>query len=61
MSSQQAMVTEQPSTPMNRSKQVPFGLLLPVLLPQLDKDRAMQLTTLFTKLKVGPTCKFIVK
>ncbi|KAK9928446.1 hypothetical protein M0R45_025582 [Rubus argutus] len=51
MSSQQAMVTEQPSTPMNRSKQVPFGLLLPVLLPQLDKDRAMQLTTLFTKLK----------
>ncbi|KAM5573934.1 transcription initiation factor TFIID subunit 4b [Rosa sericea] len=51
MSSQQAMTTEQPSTPMNRSKQVPFGLLLPVLLPQLDKDRAMQLTTLFGKLK----------
>ncbi|XP_050378112.1 transcription initiation factor TFIID subunit 4b isoform X2 [Argentina anserina] len=51
MSSQQAMPAEQPSTPMNRSKQVPFGLLLPVLLPQLDKDRAMQLQTLFTKLK----------
>ncbi|KAB2626259.1 transcription initiation factor TFIID subunit 4b-like [Pyrus ussuriensis x Pyrus communis] len=51
MSSQQAMITEQPSNPMNRSKQVPFGLLLPVLLPQLDKDRAMQLNTLFGKLK----------
>ncbi|VVA23208.1 PREDICTED: mRNAion initiation factor [Prunus dulcis] len=51
MSSQQAMIPEQPSNPMNRSKQVPFGLLLPVLLPQLDKDRAMQLTTLFGKLK----------
>ncbi|XP_004300119.1 PREDICTED: uncharacterized protein LOC101295421 [Fragaria vesca subsp. vesca] len=51
ISSQQAMTTEQPSIPANRSKQVPFGLLLPVLLPQLDKDRAMQLTTLFSKLK----------
>lgn len=60
MSSQQAMIPEQPSNPMNRSKQVPFGLLLPVLLPQLDKDRAMQLTTLFGKLKVGLTHIIIV-
>ncbi|KAI9086900.1 hypothetical protein K1719_031061 [Acacia pycnantha] len=51
MSNQQATVTEQPSSQINRSKQVPFGLLLPILIPQLPKDRAMQLQTLFTKLK----------
>ncbi|XP_028752428.1 transcription initiation factor TFIID subunit 4b isoform X2 [Neltuma alba] len=51
MSNQQATVTEQPSSQINRSKQVPFGLLLPILLPQLPKDRAMQLQTLFAKLK----------
>lgn len=41
----------QPSNPLNRGKQVPFALLLPVILPQLDKDRAMQLQTLYSKLK----------
>ncbi|CAJ1972748.1 unnamed protein product [Sphenostylis stenocarpa] len=51
MSNQQATVSEQPSSQGNRSKQVPFGLLLPILLPQLAKDRAMQLQTLFAKLK----------
>ncbi|CAI8599320.1 unnamed protein product [Vicia faba] len=51
MSNQQATVNEQPSSQINRSKQVPFGLLLPILIPQLAKDRAMQLTTLFNKLK----------
>ncbi|KAF7830561.1 transcription initiation factor TFIID subunit 4b-like isoform X1 [Senna tora] len=51
MSNQQATVTEQPSNQMNRSKQVPFGLLLPILIPQLPKDSAMQLQTLFNKLK----------
>ncbi|KAK7376952.1 hypothetical protein VNO80_02372 [Phaseolus coccineus] len=51
MSNQQATVSEQPSSQVNRSKQVPFGLLLPILLPQLAKDRAMQLQTLFAKLK----------
>ncbi|XP_061355678.1 transcription initiation factor TFIID subunit 4b-like [Gastrolobium bilobum] len=57
MSNQQATVTEQPSSQTNRSKQapmgkqVPFGLLLPLLVPQLPKDRAMQLQTLFAKLK----------
>ena len=55
MSNQQATVSEQPSSQGNRStsKQVPFGMLLPILLPQLAKDRAMQLQTLFAKLKVG--------
>ncbi|CAI8612428.1 unnamed protein product [Vicia faba] len=51
MSNQQATVNEQPSSQINHSKQVPFGLLLPILIPQLAKDRAMQLTTLFNKLK----------
>ena len=52
MSNQQATVNEQPSSQVNRSKQVPFGLLLPILIPQLPKDRAMQLQTSFNKLKV---------
>ncbi|CAJ1972025.1 unnamed protein product [Sphenostylis stenocarpa] len=53
MSNQQATVSEQPSSQGNRSKQKPFGLLLPILLRQLAKDRAMQLQTLFAKLKKG--------
>ncbi|XP_059432111.1 transcription initiation factor TFIID subunit 4b-like isoform X2 [Corylus avellana] len=53
MSNQQATITEQASNPINRTKpgQVPFGVLLPVLQAQLDKDRAMQLQTIFAKLK----------
>ncbi|XP_030466584.1 transcription initiation factor TFIID subunit 4b-like [Syzygium oleosum] len=51
MSNQQATVPEQPPNRPNRVKQVPFALLLPVILPQLDKDRAMQLQTLYAKLK----------
>lgn len=58
MSNQQATVNEQPSSQINRSKQVPFGLLLPILIPQLAKDRAMQLQTLFNKLKVGFSNQF---
>lgn len=60
MSNQQATVSEQPSNPTNRSKQVPFGLLLPVLLPQLDKDKGMQLQILFGKLKVGSRQDFFI-
>ncbi|XP_020211463.1 transcription initiation factor TFIID subunit 4b isoform X2 [Cajanus cajan] len=51
MSNQQATVNEQPSSQVNRNKQVPFAMLLPMLIPQLAKDRAMQLQTLFNKLK----------
>ncbi|CAL0332753.1 unnamed protein product [Lupinus luteus] len=52
ISNQQDSFVEQPSSQMNHTnKQVPFGLLLPILIPQLPKDRAMQLQTLFTKLK----------
>ncbi|XP_057973427.1 transcription initiation factor TFIID subunit 4b isoform X2 [Malania oleifera] len=52
MNNQLATSAAQASNLMNRSsKQVPFALLLPVILPQLDKDRAMQLQTLYAKLK----------
>ncbi|XP_015885052.1 transcription initiation factor TFIID subunit 4b isoform X5 [Ziziphus jujuba] len=57
MSNQQATVSEQPSNPTNRGKQVPFGMLLPVLLPQLDKDKGMQLQILFGKLKSNEISK----
>lgn len=60
MSNQQATVSEQPSNPTNRGKQVPFGMLLPVLLPQLDKDKGMQLQILFGKLKVGSRKDFFI-
>ncbi|XP_022937987.1 transcription initiation factor TFIID subunit 4b-like [Cucurbita moschata] len=51
MSNQEAMVSEQANNSLNRSKQVPFASLMPVLMPQLDKDRGMQLQSLFNKLK----------
>nr|7AC1_A Chain A, Transcription initiation factor TFIID subunit 4 [Arabidopsis thaliana] len=38
--------------PINRNpKQVPFAALLPTLMNQLDKDRALQLRTLYARLK----------
>ncbi|KAI8002437.1 Transcription initiation factor TFIID subunit 4b [Camellia lanceoleosa] len=57
MNNQQAMTTEQARNPMNSGKQVPFAMLLPVLQPQLDKDRAMQLHTLYYKLKKNEISK----
>jgi transcription initiation factor TFIID subunit 4 len=58
MNNQQATVNEQPSSQINRSKQVSFDSLLHVLMPQLPKDRAMQLQTLYNKLKVGFSNQF---
>ncbi|KAL4276817.1 hypothetical protein AHAS_Ahas20G0245100 [Arachis hypogaea] len=57
ISNQQATVNEQPGGQINRKKQVPFGMLLPILIPQLPKDRAMQLQTLFSKLKKDEIAK----
>ncbi|GLT74383.1 hypothetical protein SLA2020_461860 [Shorea laevis] len=57
ISNQQTSSTQQPSIPMNRCKQVPFAMLLPALLPQLDPDRAMQLRTLYGKLKKNEIAK----
>ncbi|KAE8666462.1 PXMP2/4 family protein 4-like isoform X1 [Hibiscus syriacus] len=56
-SNQPASGAEQPNNPMNRGKQVPFAVLLPALVPQLDKDRAMQLHTLYGKLKKNEIAK----
>ncbi|KAK9705117.1 hypothetical protein RND81_07G034600 [Saponaria officinalis] len=44
-------VSEPVGTSSQRQKQIPFGSLLPIILPELDKDRAMQLQTLYTKLR----------
>ncbi|KAK8643081.1 hypothetical protein V6N13_012396 [Hibiscus sabdariffa] len=57
MSNQQASGAEKPNNPVNRGKQVPFAVLLPALAPQLDKDRAMQLHTLYDKLKKNEIAK----
>ncbi|XLT13775.1 hypothetical protein HN51_059465, partial [Arachis hypogaea] len=43
-----------PGDQVNRKKLVPFVMFLPILIPQLPKDRAMQLETLFSKLKMRP-------
>ncbi|CAM8926275.1 unnamed protein product [Rhodiola kirilowii] len=48
---QQVATSEQGSNTVNKGKQVPFALLLPVITPQLDKERAMQLNSLYAKLK----------
>ncbi|KAL5777622.1 hypothetical protein ACOSP7_010548 [Xanthoceras sorbifolium] len=57
MGNQPAVGTEQASNAINRGKQVPFALLLPALTPHLDKDRAMQLHTLYAKLKKNEIVK----
>ncbi|MCD7448430.1 hypothetical protein HAX54_041921 [Datura stramonium] len=41
----------------NKGKQVPFAMLFPHIQPQLDKDRAMQLQTLYLKLKKNEISK----
>ena len=52
MNNQQATFSEEPSSQIKHTIQVPFTTLLPLLLCQLPKDRAMQLQTMFVKLKV---------
>lgn len=54
MSNQQDMTTGKTANAMNRpaGKEVPFASLLPLIRPQLDKDRAMQLQVLYNQLKV---------
>lgn len=57
MSNQQAIAAGQAVNVMNRTKQVPFALLLPVIEPQLEKDRAMQLQNLYNRLKKNEISK----
>lgn len=54
MSNSQAMTSnsQQTVTTTKLNKQVPFGMLLPIIQPQLDKERSMQLNGLYFKLKV---------
>jgi transcription initiation factor TFIID subunit 4 len=58
MSNQQATVNEQPSSQVNRSIQLSFESVLLILMPQLPKDKVMQLQTLFNNLKVGFSNQF---
>ncbi|GAB4852301.1 hypothetical protein Ancab_016493 [Ancistrocladus abbreviatus] len=51
LSSQQTAVQEHTNSSVNRARQIPFGSLLPIILPELDKDRAMQLNRLYNQLR----------
>ncbi|KAI3958965.1 hypothetical protein MKX01_023641 [Papaver californicum] len=44
---------EQANNAQSRNKQVPFGLLLPTIMPHLEKDKAWQLNTLHMRSIVG--------
>ncbi|XP_075485852.1 transcription initiation factor TFIID subunit 4b-like isoform X2 [Primulina tabacum] len=59
ISNQQSLTSsnQQPGTSVKLNKQVPFGMLLPIIQPQLDKDRAMQLQTLYFKLRKNEISK----
>lgn len=55
-----AQATDQTNNPMRHNKPIPnisFSSLIPVLRPHLDKDRAMQLHTIFTKLRNNEVSK----
>lgn len=53
INNQQGTATEQASNSGNQIRNIPFAMLLPSIMPHLDKDRALQLRTLYAKLKVG--------
>ncbi|KAG1366867.1 transcription initiation factor TFIID subunit 4b [Cocos nucifera] len=55
LNSQQAPATNQANSFMRRMKvnsSIPFHMLIPILRPHLDKDRSMQLMSIFTKLRL---------
>ncbi|KAJ6399951.1 hypothetical protein OIU84_015578 [Salix udensis] len=56
MSNQQTAGTDQVGSQKN-SRQIPFAILLPALKPYLDKDREMQLQTLYNKLRKNEIAK----
>ncbi|KAJ4955104.1 hypothetical protein NE237_011887 [Protea cynaroides] len=51
MNNQLTPAADQASNPNSRGKQVPFALLLPIITPHLEKDKATQLHALFGKLR----------
>ncbi|RZC66383.1 hypothetical protein C5167_010077 [Papaver somniferum] len=42
---------EQANNEQSRNRPVPFGLLIPMIMPHLEKDKAQQLDSLYTKLR----------
>ncbi|KAL8127981.1 hypothetical protein AgCh_014777 [Apium graveolens] len=57
MNSQQAAASSQANTASKNGKQVPFAMLFPVIEPLLDKDKAMQLRTIYNRLKKNEISK----
>ncbi|KAG9448832.1 hypothetical protein H6P81_008797 [Aristolochia fimbriata] len=60
MSNQVSLVAEQTNSPMRRNKyptNISFAQLIPVLRPHLQKDRNMQLETVFNKLRRNEVTK----
>ncbi|KAL1822193.1 hypothetical protein ACET3Z_008971 [Daucus carota] len=57
MNSQQAAATSQANNALKNGKQVPFAMLFPVIEPLLDKDKAMQLRTIYNRLKKNEISK----
>lgn len=54
MNTYQTGATTQANNASKIGKQVPFATLFPVIEPLLDKDKAMLLRTLYSRLKVTP-------
>ncbi|XP_010939116.1 transcription initiation factor TFIID subunit 4b isoform X2 [Elaeis guineensis] len=60
LNSQQAPAANQANSSMRRMKvnsSIPFHMLIPILRPHLDKDRSMQLMSIFTKLRTNEVSK----
>ncbi|KAK1405647.1 RST domain-containing protein [Heracleum sosnowskyi] len=57
MNTQQTGATTQANNSPKNGKQVPFAMLFPVIEPLLDKDKAMQLRTLYSRLKQNEISK----
>ncbi|XP_038990387.1 transcription initiation factor TFIID subunit 4b-like [Phoenix dactylifera] len=60
LNSQQAPATNQANSSMRRTKvnsSIPFHMLIPILRPHLDKDRSMQLMSIFAKLRTNEVSK----
>ncbi|XP_042489959.1 transcription initiation factor TFIID subunit 4b-like isoform X2 [Macadamia integrifolia] len=51
MNNQLTTSADQASNPVSRGKTVPIAMLFPMMMPNLDKDRAMQLETIYAKLR----------
>ncbi|XP_074369942.1 transcription initiation factor TFIID subunit 4b-like isoform X5 [Apium graveolens] len=57
MNTHQTGTTTQANNASKNGKQVPFAMLFPVIEPLLDKDKAMQLRTIYSRLKQNEISK----